>query len=82
MRRIIKFPDDYGRIKAGSSKKIGKNYIVMLSRPTGIWTELKVTVRNNKTGKIKSTKFVPKHRAIKYYKELNSVKEIKRIFKI
>ena len=81
-RQITNWPGDYGRIKSGSSKKIGKNYIVMLSRPPGIWNKLKITVKNNKTGVMKSTKFIPKKRAISHYKEINSVKIIKEKFKI
>lgn len=68
-------------IDAGSSKKIGKNFLVFLSRPIGDFTVLKVTVRNIKTGKSKSTKFIPHHRGIKHYKKLDSVKKIKEIYK-
>ncbi|KKN53980.1 hypothetical protein LCGC14_0597180 [marine sediment metagenome] len=82
MGRTRDWPGDYGRIKAGSSKKIGKNYVVMLSRPVGVWDKLRIIVRNDKTKEIKTTKFIPIDRAIKYYKKLNSVKEIKGIFKI
>ena len=68
-------------VDAGSSKKIGKNYKVLLSRPIGKWDTLKVTVKNLKTKKSKSTRFIPRDRGIKLYKKLDSVKKIKEIYK-